>query len=244
MPQAARYQVHSLAPLAISFPFARRTCASLLLDDHYFSDNVDRMESFQDAFDDRMESFQEAFDDRLESFRGAFRSRRFRPDSLGRDNQTSADGKENPVPADSSLLSSASLEVAINQVTFGELLTFLDVEYGLAPQYVQQNLLELAEILGYSDIDMQTPLNLADAGMLMEEVGAPACTADELVRFQESRKTETAAVSKEEVSEEAPDEAPSKPEDDGQASIFEMLKAGRSHIDQVYVSYGPKFRSW
>lgn len=70
----------------------------------------------------------------------------------------------------------------VSGVAFGDLLTFLDVNYGLNSRFVQEPLAELAQILGYVRIAADTVINFRDAEILMEEIGAPPCTPEQ---FQE-----------------------------------------------------------
>merc|ERR1719217_191092 len=65
-------------------------------------------------------------------------------------------------------------------VQFGDLLNWLDVQYGLASRFVQEPLSELASILGYVKVTADTIIEFGDAGILMEEIGVPPITPDQL----------------------------------------------------------------
>eukprot|EP00927_Polykrikos_kofoidii_P054996 TRINITY_DN49311_c0_g1_i1.p1 TRINITY_DN49311_c0_g1~~TRINITY_DN49311_c0_g1_i1.p1 ORF type:complete len:272 (-),score=40.50 TRINITY_DN49311_c0_g1_i1:190-1005(-) len=71
-------------------------------------------------------------------------------------------------------------------IPFGELLTYLDTQYGIAAQYVEETLTDLAHILGYMKVATDTMIEYGDASILLEEVGAPPVTSEEILNFHES----------------------------------------------------------
>lgn len=69
--------------------------------------------------------------------------------------------------------SCAAIASADIGVPFSNLLISLDVHYGLASQWVQEPLAELAHILGYVRVAADTLIEFGDAKILMEEIGVP-----------------------------------------------------------------------
>jgi hypothetical protein len=63
------------------------------------------------------------------------------------------------------------------------LLRCLDEQYGLASRYVQSTLAESANILGYVRVASDTVINFSDVRILMEEIGAPPLSPEELREF-------------------------------------------------------------
>jgi len=87
-------------------------------------------------------------------------------------------------PAHPRLFSAVAVaESDIAGVTFGDLLRYLQDQYGLAHQYVEDTLSELAQILGYEEVDSNTRIHFGDVKILMEEVGTSPATKKELRQF-------------------------------------------------------------
>jgi len=74
-------------------------------------------------------------------------------------------------------------DTALTGIEFGYLLEYLHEQYGLAQQAVEGTLSELAQILGYHNIDSTTVIEFSDTKILMEEVGTEPATRTEFHRF-------------------------------------------------------------
>jgi len=85
-------------------------------------------------------------------------------------------------------MSTAAMESHDDGISFGDLLMCLDSHYGLASRFVQGTLAELAQILGYAKVGADTVLTYSDAQILMEEIGAPSLTPEELRAFKEPQQ--------------------------------------------------------
>lgn len=83
-------------------------------------------------------------------------------------------------------------EVMLDGISFGNLLRYLDQQYGLAHRVVEDKLSELANILGYEGVDRDTTINFSDTKILMEEVGTYPATPLELTSWVAEQEQERA----------------------------------------------------
>lgn len=77
----------------------------------------------------------------------------------------------------------AIIEGPVEGIAFGDLLRYLNEQYGLAHQVVGDTLSELAGILGYESVGLSTWINFSDTKILMEEVGTQPATEKEFAMF-------------------------------------------------------------
>eukprot|EP00933_Yihiella_yeosuensis_P042939 TRINITY_DN37621_c0_g1_i1.p1 TRINITY_DN37621_c0_g1~~TRINITY_DN37621_c0_g1_i1.p1 ORF type:complete len:203 (-),score=38.36 TRINITY_DN37621_c0_g1_i1:122-682(-) len=122
-------------------------------------------------------------------------------------------------------------------IHFGELLTYLEIQYGLAAKFVQGELSELAQILGYSTVAQDTMINDEDAELLMEEIGIPPVPVDKL---KEDLSNLSASASPNEFSEDLHDDAieedvvpaawqkPERPQNEADSQGFGPVVVSRS----------------
>jgi len=68
-------------------------------------------------------------------------------------------------------------------VPFGDLLNYIDLQYGLSSCFVEEPLAELAHILGYMKLAADTMIDFADAKILMEEIGVPPIAPEQFEDF-------------------------------------------------------------
>lgn len=68
-------------------------------------------------------------------------------------------------------------------VAFEDLLTYLQEQYGMHQQVVQERMSELARILGYEHVAHDTRITFNDMQILLEEVGTSSAPLRELLRF-------------------------------------------------------------
>lgn len=121
-------------------------------------------------------------------------------------------------------------------VPFRDLLTSLDVHYGLASQWVQEPLAELAHILGYVRVAADTLIEFGDAKILMEEIGVPPLEEQQLQGVTHLN----AAASEESGVEQTLDDAgglePSADvlNEDDSLDVFPELAPPRVSEDDVY----------
>lgn len=80
-------------------------------------------------------------------------------------------------------------------MAFGDLLSYLGEQYGLAHQAVKDKLSELAEILGYEHVDESTAIEFSDLRILMEEMGTLPASWSELSDFVAQKRAESYAAS-------------------------------------------------
>eukprot|EP00427_Karlodinium_veneficum_P032760 CAMPEP_0169196082 /NCGR_PEP_ID=MMETSP1016-20121227/7548_1 /TAXON_ID=342587 /ORGANISM="Karlodinium micrum, Strain CCMP2283" /LENGTH=219 /DNA_ID=CAMNT_0009272645 /DNA_START=90 /DNA_END=746 /DNA_ORIENTATION=- len=70
-------------------------------------------------------------------------------------------------------------------IEFGHFLEYLQEQYGLAQKAVEGKLSELANILGYEAIDLNTIIQYGDLKILLEELGANPASRREFRNFLE-----------------------------------------------------------
>lgn len=108
---------------------------------------------------------------------------RGRPGSLSAPRSFSAAVAAAPAVRGGVLAQTAWPVSAEEGLQFDLLLRCLDEQYGLAARYVQSTLAELATILGYVRVASDTVIGFSDVHILMEEVGAPPLSPEELREF-------------------------------------------------------------
>lgn len=134
--------------------------------------------------------------------------------------------------ATASLPSGASTGHTLEGVSFEELVEFVEAQYGLAERFIRGSLSELAEILGYH-VGVDPIIQYTDAGILMEEIGAPPLTQQQLSEFKASR------IDLKETAEEETRED-NLGDDDLHGSEQPTVEPFQSGLPTVFVSHPPR----
>lgn len=71
-------------------------------------------------------------------------------------------------------------------VKFGDLLQWIDRQYGLASKFIKEPMSEILSILGYRTLTTDTIIEHRDASIVVEDLGVPALTPDQIqeMKFQ------------------------------------------------------------
>lgn len=130
----------------------------------------------------------------------------------------------------------ATVSCSVGGVAFEELVGLLEAQYGLAERFVRGSLSELAEMLGYH-VGMDPIIEYADADILMEEIGAPPLSQQQLKEFKASRSglRESQAEASHENGEDVLRDGPSRA--DERSTI---VRSAQSGLPMVFVSYSPR----
>jgi hypothetical protein len=136
---------------------------------------------------------------------------------------------------------SATVSSDFQGVNFGDLLTCLDMQYGLSSRFIQEPLSELAHILGYVRLAADTMIDFSDAKILMEEMGVPPMSAQQIDEVKQmNAPDEFTALEHQELMEWAQHEMPSEadPELDAEPEDLrlEYLQPPADLTDRIHIS--------